>query len=99
MLAGDLGGLGEEQFPEEEAWEVAGREIAHIPVGTARHLAANRPKWEGGDFGETIYVYTPRIMGIIGNDSMGRKIDREVLVEAGMVIPLGGNGEIGKQYP
>ena len=70
-------------------------ERAHIPIGKARHLAVSHPKWAGGDFGETIYVYTPRIMGIIGNDSMGSKIDRKGLVEAGVGIPLGEMGRLG----
>ena len=63
-----------------------------IPIGTAMHFAANRPKWTGGHIGETIYVYALWIMKRMGNDSTGIKINRKGLVEAWLEIPLGGKG-------
>ena len=57
------------------------------------HLVDNHPKWTGGHLGETIYVYTPWILKRMGDDSMGSKINREVLVEAELEMSMGKKGE------
>ena len=74
-------------------------ERVHIPIGKEMHLAVGNPKWTVDLIGETIYVYTLRMLKRMGDDSMGSKINREGLVEAELEIPLGDQGEVGKPYP
>ena len=65
-MAEDPEGL-EEQFSEEAR---AMSDRVRIPIGTAMHLAVNHPKWAGDHLGETIYVYTLRILKRMGHASM-----------------------------
>ena len=90
MLAEEHAGYEEEHLPDEAR---ATAERAHIPIGSAMHLAAKHPRWTWEFLGETIYVYTLRILKMMGNDSMGSKINREGFVEMELEMPLGEKGE------
>ena len=70
-------------------------ERAHCPSANAggRHLAVRHRDWASEGIGEAIIMHTLWIMRWKENDSMGSKINRSSLVEAGRDILMGDRGE------
>ena len=87
---------GQDAFVEDQEFSAdarrgAGR--AHKPIGNEMNLAAKDPTWKTENLGEMTYVYTLWILKRMGNDSIGRNINRRGWVEQVLDMPLGDKGE------
>ena len=90
------GAAKEEHLTEERRMA----DSVHIPVGTAGNLPAGHRIWDSEEIGEAIYIYTLWILrGIWRGGSTWCEINRRSHVETKLEITMGGNGNIGKQYP